>query len=392
MKFNFEEVVDRNDTGCLKYDGRGIFSKGKDQIPLWIADMDLLSPPCVNEAFKKRMEHSLYGYNYASDSYYESIVLWMKNQHDYIVEKEEICPFPGVVPALALLYRAYLSDGECIMVQEPGYGPFRSIADQANYRVINTPLINNNGYYTMDYVKIEENIKKENVKIFTLCNPHNPVGRVWTKDELSKLASICIKYNVIIISDEIHADLVFKPNKHIPLPLISNDIAEACVVCTAPTKAFNLAGMKVSNIIIKNKELREKFKEECERYDLVSLHTFSYVACESVYREGKEWLEQLLDHISSNYDLLEEFLRAYPNVRFKRAEATYLAWFDVSDLGYSLEELKKRFEDNKLWVEFQDDFNDQSGRLFFRMNIAISKTKLKEVLKHLSGVFKKEKK
>lgn len=384
MTYDFDNIPDRNNTGSLKFDGRKIFNMNDDIFPMWIADMDFPTCNCVKDAILNRSNHLIFGYNYPKESYFNSIKKWMLERHNFSIQKEDICVSPGVIPAIALLYKSLLNEGDSIIIQPPVYGPFKNIALLNNFNVVENRLINSKNKFIIDFKDFEEKIIKNKVKVFVLCNPHNPVCRVWTKDELLKLGDICLKHNVKIISDEIHSDLVFLPNKHIPIASLSNELSNITITCTAPTKTFNLAGIKVSNIIIKNLTLRKNFLDECEKLDLVSLNTFAYEICESVYTHGEQWLNELLTYLKGNYEFIKDYLSSnLPELKLIEPEATYLAWIDCTALNLSNEELKNRvLNKGKLWIEYGDEFSC-ALQGFIRINIATSRKNVESAIEKL---------
>lgn len=384
MNYDFDNIPNRYNTGSLKYDGKKIFNMEDDVLPMWIADMDFPTCNCVKDAISKRSDHLIFGYNYPKESYFNSIKNWMLKRHNFSIEREDICVAHGVIPAIALIYKSLLKEGDNIIIQPPVYGPFKNIALLNNFKVVESQLILSNNRFIIDFQDFEEKIIKNKVKVFVLCNPHNPVCRVWTKNELLQLGEICLKHKVKVISDEIHSDLVFSPNKHIPIASLSNELSNITITCTAPTKTFNLAGIKVSNILIKNPTLRKNFLDECEKLDLVSLNTFAYEICESVYTQGEPWLNELLTYLKGNYEFIKNYLsKNLPELKLVEPEATYLAWIDCTALKLSNDELKNKIlNEGRLWIEYGDEFScDLQG--FIRINIATSRKNVEAALEKL---------
>ena len=386
--FDFDSVIDRRNTFSIKWDSLEYIYGEKDLLPLWVADMDFPAPTAVTEAIIERAKHPIYGYTETSDDYYNSIIKWNKRRYGYEIEKEWICHSPGVVPGINWLIQCLTKVGDKIIIQEPVYHPFKH-GIQNNERI---PVINelsfNDGYYQMDLKKLEALID-EKTKLLILCNPHNPVGRVWTREELIALGELCLKYGITVISDEIHGDLIYKDYKHIPFASISEDFADICITCSAPTKTFNLAGLQCSNIIIKNPDLRKKLTEYLNKLHLQGPTPLSIVGVQAAYNYGEPWLEKLLVYLEANVNLVINFLKAsLPSIKVIRPQGTYLLWLDFRGTGLSREEINQ-----KLLKEAKVALNDgymfgEMGYGFQRMNIACPKSILEEALKRIASAFK----
>ncbi|MCT8977778.1 pyridoxal phosphate-dependent aminotransferase [Clostridium sp. CX1] len=384
MKYNFDEIIDRTNTNSIKWNFNKELLGYEDVIPMWIADMDFKTVPEVTEAIKKRAEHGIYGYSDGMDSYFNSVIKWMKRRHGFEVEKEWICTCPGIVPALHFILKACTNPGDRIIIQSPVYYPFYDSILHNHCEIVNNPLKFEEGKYTMDFQDLEKKIKEEKVRLLIICNPHNPVGRVWSKEELTKLGKICIENNVIVISDEIHSDLVFKDYKHTSFASISETFRENSITCTAPSKTFNIAGLQVSNVIISNRQLREKFKETLLNHGIKRLNLFGIIACEAAYNYGEQWLEELIEYLEDNKRFLNDFIKErIPKLKVVNTEGTYLVWIDCRKLGMTEEQLKL-FMLTKAKVAFDEGFIfGQGGEGFERINIACPRTILKEALEKI---------
>lgn len=378
-----EYVNNRYHTGSVKWDGLESIFGVSDVLPMWVADMDFLSPTPIIEALKNQSAHGIFGYTLLTDSYYHSIVKWMERRHSWKIEKDWIVYSPGVVPALSLIMQAFTNPGDKVIIQTPVYPPFHSVVKDQGRDLIVNPLRFQNNTYKMDFDDLEAKIDK-NVKLFILCSPHNPIGRVWTKEELSKLADICVRHDILIVSDEIHADLVYEKHAHTPLAMISEEIKKQSIICTAPSKTFNIAGLHSANVIIPNKKLRTKFSNMIQRYHLGSISPFSLVATEAAYNEGEEWLDSCLQYMKENIDYVEDYLNKYiPELHVIIPEGTYLLWIDFLNLGMEPKQLAEfLLKEAKLALSDGSSFgNDGEG--FMRMNIACSHEIVEKAMRQL---------
>jgi cystathionine beta-lyase len=383
MKYNFDEVLHREGTGCIKYDARKAYFGTDNLIPLWVADMDFRSPGFISEAIRERTKHGVFGYFLKPESYYQAIIDWMSIRHAWIIPKDWILFAPGVVPALNMAVLAYTQPGDKIIIQPPVYFPFFTAIKNHDREISNNPLKEKDGTYSMDFEQLES-IIDEKTKMFILCSPHNPVGRVWRREELLTLAEICLKHDILILSDEIHADLTFNGFKHIATASLSEAIAERTVSFIAPSKTFNLAGLATSNLIIPNKDLRDQYTKLMDNLHVASGNIFGVLATEVGYRYGLEWLNQLMEYLQTNLDFLTEFIRdKLPQIKVIRPEATYLVWLDFRALGLSQKELKE-FLSEKVGLGLNDGTTFGSGgEGYMRINIACRKSLLIEALDKL---------
>lgn len=383
MIYNFDENIDRLSSHSVKYDIRETYFGNKNVIPLWVADMDFATPKCIRDAVSERAKHEIYGYSLKPTGFFNSIQNWLKNTHQWEIAKESILFSPGVVPGLVLSILTYTDPGDKIIVQTPVYFPFfQSIEGNGREMLIN-PLKEHEGYYEMDFEDLKSKIDSR-TKMILLSSPHNPVGRVWKKEELEELVDICVAHDIIIVSDEIHADLVFKPNKHTPLASISERAKNQTLTFMAPSKTFNMAGLSTSFVIIENKILHQKYNETLSNYHLYMGNVFGNVASEAAYTHGAEWLEEMLVYTEKNIDFVEEYLKNnIPAIHFLKPEGTYLLWLDFKALKMNDEELKA-FLVHKAEIGLnQGIIFGENGTGYMRMNVACPKSLLEKALLQL---------
>ena len=388
MKYDFNQICDRKNTNCFKWDFIQSIFGNDDVIPMWVADMDFPVATPIVEALKRRVEHEFYGYTKASTDVIRSVVDRMWDKYAWKIKPEWVVFTPGVVPALNITVRMLTHPGDEIILQEPVYYPFFPAVTFSGCQIVNNQLKLINGRYEMDYEDLEHQFHARigmlpvpnRIKAIMLCNPHNPVGRLWSKEELTKLGDIAIKHGVIVISDEIHCELLFKDHQHTPFASISEEFEQNSIVCMSPSKTFNLAGLEVSSIIIPNKKLRHLFINTRTGI-LPEPNLFGYTALEAAYRFGDEWLDQLLDYLQGNLDfLLKYFANRIPKIKVIKPQGTYLIWLDCRDLGMDDMTLRNFMRD-KAKVGFDDGFLFGSGGSGFqRMNIACPRPILEEAL------------
>lgn len=385
-RYDFDSVIDRRNTSSLKYDFGMERKKREDLLPLWVADMDFSLPIEVLHDITERMSHGIFGYTDPKDDYFEVIQNWYKNQYNAPIQKDWILVLPGVVFALALAIRAYTKEGEAVLIQQPVYYPFSECIVDNNRKLINNQLHYENGTYTIDFEDFEKKIVDNKVKLFLLCNPHNPVGRVWTKQELFQMGQICIKHGVIVVADEIHADFVYGDKEHVVFTSLSEEIKDNCVICSSPSKTFNIAGLQISNIVIPNQKLRHLLKQEIGKAGYSQINTIGLIATKSVYTKGYEWYIQLKDYLWNNYLFAKKFIEDnIPGIRVIEPEGTYLLWLDCSELGLSEEELEDLIINKaKLWLDSGAIFGKETG-LFQRINYACPKSTLEQALLQLKN-------
>lgn len=369
----FEEIVERRETRSIKWDAmEGIYGieDATDVLPMWIADMDFKAPEVVINAMRERLDHGVFGYSYICEACKDAVRNWLQTRHQWQTENDWMLFHHGVVPAISSVVETFTKKGDTILVTPPVYPPFFQVPGHMERTVVTCEMDENNGVYTIDFEKFETALQ-QNVKLFILCNPHNPGGIVWKEDELLKIAELCEKYDVLILSDEIHADLVFEGHQHIPLAAVANDQANRIVTCVAPTKTFNLAGVQAAIMIASDEKLREQLNQNALAHGQMNLSPFAAAALKAAYEEGGPWLKELLDTVSSNMDyVIAQFEQHLPNVKVRKPEATYLLWVDYRGTGLSEEEMMDKLLDKgKLALEPGSKYGE-AGVGFLRMNVA----------------------
>ncbi len=382
----FDALIDRKNTGSIKYDFAVKRGLPEDVLPLWVADMDFRSPQCVIDALSERIRHGVFGYSDSGDTYIQVLQKWFRDRFGWEVKPEWLVKTPGVVYAVATAIRAYTGDGDAVLIQEPVYYPFRECILSNGRKLVVSELVYDGASYAIDFEDVEKKIRENSVKLFILCSPHNPVGRVWTKEELLRLGDICKRHQVIVVSDEIHADFVYPDHRHFVFSGLRPEYADFTVTCTAPTKTFNLAALQISNIFIPNASLRRAFRREIEKSGYSQLNIMGMVACEAAYAGGHAWLEELKAYLCGNLDFLRAFLNErLPQVRLVEPEGTYLVWLDMTRLQLD----EKALDDliihkAKLWLDSGTMFGP-SGKGFQRINIACPKLLLEKALLQLEA-------
>ncbi|MCR5435927.1 MAG: pyridoxal phosphate-dependent aminotransferase [Treponema sp.] len=391
MKYNFNKITDRSNTFAIKYDLKEIRNKPKDVLSLWVADMDFPTAPCILKALKKASCHGIFGYSRPDVRYYNAIKSWYQNYHNFILQDEWIINTPGVVFGIAAAIKAFTKERDGVLIQRPVYYPFFNTIKALNRKVVNNALVLKDGHYEIDFEDFEEKIKTQNVKLFVLCSPHNPGGRVWKKEELNKISKICLKHNVLVVSDEIHSDITFGTNEHTIYASLSEKALNNSIICTSPSKTFNLAGLQFSNIIIANKEIRTKFKAEITKTGYDEPNLTGIVAATSAYKEGRTWFTQAKDYIQKNIDFTKEYFKEnLPQVRVMNNEGTYLIWLDFSDFGFSDKKIDEIIVNKaKVWLDRGTMFGPE-GEYFQRINVATPRKILKEALDRITKAFKEE--
>lgn len=386
-KFDFDKIVDRKNTDCLKYDFAVKRGMPEGILPLWVADMDFQIAPAITEALEKRVAHRIFGYSEATESYFEAVKGWMKKRHGWDVSEEWLIKTPGIVFALAMAVKAFTKEGDGVLIQQPVYYPFSEVIRDNNRKVISNDLIQNaSGHYEIDFDDFEKKIITNKIKLFILCSPHNPVGRVWTRDELIKIGDICIKHGVIVVADEIHEDFVYEPHKHTVFAGIKEEFRNNSITCTSPGKTFNLAGLQVSNIFIPNESLREKMRHEINAAGYSQLNTLGLVACQAAYTYGDEWYEEMIAYIKSNIEFFKSYVKEnIPQLKVVDTEGTYLVWVDFRELGLTNNELENLIVNRaNLWLDSGAIFG-QTGEGFQRFNVACARTTLEQALMQLKS-------
>ena len=388
MKYNFDEIIHRDNTGCLKYDIRKEIFGTSDVIPMWIADMDFKTPDFILNALKERLEHPVMGYFFHPDSYYQAIVDWMQKRHQWNISAKWICFSPGVVAGLSFLVQIFTEKNDKVLIQTPVYPPFYEVVEKNGRELIFNPLVINGDHYEMDLNDLEEKLK-QHPKMMIISNPHNPVGRCWTPTELRAVAELCLKYNCLLISDEIHSDLMMTGYKHTPVATLSEEVAQNTITCMAPSKTFNLAAMFTSEIIIPNPELRARFKNFMNDTVHIYGNVFGSVALQAAYIHGADWLDQLCRYLTGNVAYCQQFIADnLPQLKTYRHEATYLLWVNFKGLGLTHEQLSE-----KLIKEAHLGLNDgkafgTAGDNFMRINLACPRSTVEEAMHRIEKCFK----
>ena len=388
MKYNFDEIIDRTGTSCVKWDIREMFFKKQDVLPMWVADMDFKTPDFIVDAVKQRAEHPVYGYTIRPESYYTSLINWIDKKHRWKIDKDWVIFSPGIVPAVNMAVMAYTKPGDKIIVQPPVYFPFFGAVKDNGRQLVNNQLKLNNGRYDMDFEDLEKQIDSR-TRMVIISNPHNPGGSAWTKEELTRLGEICIKHNLILISDEIHSDLAIPPNKHTVAANLSKEIAGVTVTMMAPSKTFNLARMASSSVIISNEKLRNDFQIMLDRVHVGMGNLFGMVASEAAYTHGEEWLNQMLTYVKGNIDFMEEYIsKNIPKVKMIRPEATYMVWLDFRELAMDNDTLKQ-FIIERAGLGLNDGpVFGPGGEGFQRINLACPRAYVEEAMNRLENAIK----
>ncbi|MGL5642409.1 MAG: MalY/PatB family protein [Paraclostridium sp.] len=385
MNYNFDTIIDRSNNFAAKWSEMDKKYGTNDLVPMWVADMDFKAAPCIIDALRNRLEQGIYGYTTRPNSYNESIVNWVSRRFGWNIKSEWLVFSPGVIPAISILIQELTNEGDKIMIQEPVYSPFNSVVKDNKRELVISPLKKlEDGNYVMDYEDIESKIK--DVKIFILCNPHNPVGRVWTKEELKQLGDICIKHNVKVISDEIHSDIIFKGYKHIPFASICKEFEQNSITCMAPTKTFNIAGLQMSQVILPNEDDYKALDSAFARIDIRRNNAFSLVATEAAYNHGEEWLTDFIDYLEGNMDFAVDYIeKNMPKLKVRKPQGTYLLWVDFSELGLSDEEVAKFLVENaKVALNNGPSFGI-GGQGYQRINLACPRSMVEEALTRIKN-------
>lgn len=386
-KYDFGQIINRENTLSVKWGLTKEVFGTSDVLPMWVADMDFLPPVEVKEAIQEKVDHGIFGYTYTSSSTADSIREWLQNRHSWEIDNDWILYNLGVVPSIAAAIEAYTEPGDKVMLQSPVYAPFFEMIRKNNREIVNSSLRLKNNRFEIDFADFENKLK-EGVKLFLLCNPHNPGGRVWTKDELQKMGELCLQYNCLILSDEIHHDLVFSPNKHTPIASLDEKLKDITITCIAPTKTFNIAGLQASAVIIPNQKLRKQFNKVLQRQGFFALPAFGTVGMEAAYRNGADWLDDLLAYLQENINTAKKYIEKHlPSIEVMEPEGTYLVWINCRNLQLSDEQMKERLlYKGKLALEPGTKYGP-GGEGFVRMNIACPRDILLDGLERLKVAF-----
>ena len=390
MKYNFNEKIDRRNNHSAKWEEMGNKFVSNDLWPMWIADMDLKTAPVIIDAMREKLEQGIFGYVYRPASYYQSAADWIERRFDYKIDPKTLINSPGVVPTLSILVRLMTKADEKVLIQSPVYYPFSAVVrENERELVVNELVKDETGYYTIDFEDFEKKVSDEKVTLFIMCSPHNPVGRVWKREELQKMSELCLKYNVRVIADEIWRDIVMPGHKHIPVASLSKEIEHNTITCFSPTKTFNIAGLQASFATLPREEEWKMLDEELGRLDVKRNSPFSLVGFEAAYTKGEEWLEELLIHLDGNMDYVVNFVKErIPEVKVRKSEGTYLMWLDFSGLGMTKEELSM-FMQKEAKIALDDGFwFGENGAGFERMNIACPRYMVEEGMNRIENAVK----
>ena len=390
MQYDFDTPIDRTHTWPIKHDFKKENGKADDILPLWVADMDFRSPDSVVEALKKAVDHGIFGYSRADESYFDAVAAWYQKRHHLTLQPEWMTCTPGIVFALSIAVRAFTQEGDAVLIQPPVYHPFSRAILRNKRTLVENPLVLKDGHYEMDLEDLEQKVLDEHVKLMILCNPHNPVGRVWTREELTALADICLRHHVYVISDEIHGDFVWQGHEQTPYASISEEACLHSMMCTAPSKTFNLAGMATSNLFIPDPEMRRKFRSELLDVGQENMNRLGLFACRAAYEGGGEWLDQLIGYLAGNLALVRDFCKnRVPQIQLVEPEGTYLAWLDCRELGMTDDELMAFFSDEaKVWLD-PGTHSGEQGSGFMRFNLGSLRSVIAQALDQIEAAWKK---
>lgn len=388
MNYNFDQVIDRTGTDAVKIEGMKDVWGRTDLIPLWVADMDFPTPPFVLDALKKRCDHPVLGYTAKTEAYYQPIVNWVKTRYGMEITSAELNFVPGIVAGLGMAINCFTNPGDKVMIMTPVYGPFYWLNERNGREIVECPMILENGHYRMnlEYLRSHE----DNVRVLILCNPHNPGGVVWPLEDLVELAEICAEYNILVFSDEIHADLTLPPYQHVPFAMVSNKARTNSITFMAPSKAFNMPGLSASHTIIFNEGLRKQFETYLAAGELNYGHIFAFEGVKAAYTHGTEWLNQCLDYIVKNIDYVDEFLKTHmPKIKAMRPQASFLVWLDCHELGLSQKDLNAFFADEAGLALNDGESFGKEGKGFMRLNVGTPRSVLEKAMSQLEEAYKK---
>lgn len=382
MKHDFDKQISRRGTDSYKWDSAG----SKNVLPMWVADMDFRTAPAIVDALHRRVEHGIFGYTRVPDSYYEAVTGWFARRHGWAIDREWIIYTSGVVPAVSAIIKALTMPGDKVLVQTPVYNCFFSSIRNNGCEMVSSPLRFADNTYTIDYEDFERKAADPKVKVMLLCNPHNPAGRVWIRDELVRIGEICIRHGVTVVSDEIHCELVFSGHRYTPFASISGDFLRHSVTCISPSKAFNIAGLQIANIVCADADRRAKIDRAINDNEVCDVNPFGVIATQAAYNEGEEWLNQLITYLYDNYRYMQEYCREHlPEFPITTLEGTYLVWMDCRKLGIPSDELEQQLvEQTELWLNSGTMYGTE-GEGFIRWNIACPRATLTEGLKRFVG-------
>ena len=389
MKYNFDEVIERRGTDSVKWDGVENVWGRKDLLPMWVADMDFRTPPFVMDALRRRLDHEVLGYTFACEEWYTSICSWLHKRHQWDVTCDMLTFVPGIVRGQAFALQCFTKPGDKVMVMTPVYHPFFLVTERLGREVVYSPLDLYDGHYHIDFERFSKDIR--GCRLLILCNPHNPGGRVWTVEELRRIADICKESGTMVVSDEIHADLTLPPYKHHPFATVSEAAAQNSLTFMAPSKAFNMPGLASSYVIIENEELLQRFRTYMEASEFCEGHLFAYLSVAAAYSHGTEWLEQVLGYVQANIDFTENYLKEHvPGIGMIRPQASYLVFLDCRALGLPQEKLASLFAEKAHLALNDGTMFGKPGEGFMRLNVGCPRSVLQKALEQLSAAVKEE--
>jgi cystathionine beta-lyase len=384
MKYNFDELIDRRGTGCVKWDE----SPNREVIPLWVADMDFKAAPAILEAVRKRAEHGVFGYAVVEDDYYEAIISWFQRRHDWTIHREEILYTTGVVPAMSVAIKALTMPGEKVLILSPDYNCFFSSVKNNGCEVLETALLRVGDSFEVDWEDFETKCADEKTTVFLLCNPHNPCGRVWTPKELELMNDICLRHGVKVVSDEIHCELVMPGYRFQPFAAVSEACRQNSVILNSPSKSFNIAGLQAANIICSQPSWRRRLDRAININEVCDLNPFGPVALKAAYNESEEWIDELNQYLWGNYQLLCEFVEEnIPQWKVCKLEGTYLPWVDISAMNITAQTLcDKLLNEANVWLNPGTMYGPKTGEGYIRFNIATQRSRLREALERIKSL------
>lgn len=384
MKYDFDKIVPRRGTNSVKWD----VAKEDGVIPMWVADMDFQAAPCIRQALKERMDHGVFGYTLVPNSYYESIISWFDRRHQWHIERNWILYTSGVVPAISAIIKALTEPGDKVLVQTPVYNCFFSSIRNNGCATAENALVRKGNSYEIDFDDFERQVADEKTKVFLLCNPHNPAGRVWTPNELSRMNDICLKHGVRVIADEIHCELVMPGYKFTPFAAVSKACQDNCITTNSPTKSFNIAGLQIANIITNNDTIKRKIDRAININEVCDVNPFGVIALQAAYNEGESWIDQLNLYLWENYKVLKDFFQEHlPKLKVLKLEGTYLVWVDISATGLKADELTNELlQQGKVMVNSGTLYGKTTGAEYLRLNIAMPRSLMLEALQRIAQV------
>jgi len=387
MKYNFDELIDRRGTSCVKWD-----ETNADVIPMWVADMDFKVAPAIQEAIKRRAEHGIFGYTIVEEDYYEAIISWFRRRHQWSIQREEILYTTGVIPAMSCAIKALTMPGEKVLILSPDYNCFFSSIRNNGCEVSETILLKEGDSFVVDWKDFEQRCADEKTTVFLLCNPHNPTGRVWSKEELERMNTICMKYGVKVISDEIHGELIMPGYQFQPFAAVSETCRQNSVILNSPSKSFNIAGLQTANIICSQPEWRRRIDRAININEVCDLNPFGPVSLKAAYNESEDWIDELNLYLWDNYQALCQFFeKELPHCKVTKLEGTYLVWVDVTHYANNVEELCNHLlTDGKVWVNPGTMYGPESGKGYIRINIACPRSRMMEGLKRIKDTINHE--